>query len=915
AGRSSAQDGSAGERAGPRAPADAVVTLIPNSGLQFIDLAVPSTAYAAVVLRFLEEPDPADASVRVLHGLAIGAIYHPILRTPIAPQDTHRITGREALEAFRGAWIPLPFLRILKTRRQGGLALDEGPTNWVRGFLDRSADGEYLLTLAIDTLLDTEAREPGDAYPAPTNEDAHFQSSFVFDHESDQLAAVLSEPWLIAWIEGQLERHAVGRLPGLGEATFTHGALAYYMTFLSVLAGAAVLPRLRFAGATARGRQTNVVPVDLVLDVGASRTSGILVEALGAKATDDISSATLLSLRDLGRPTVTHAGSFSSHTEFARPSFGSEALSRRSGRTNAFLWPSLVRIGAEAERIANQSGAADGHTGLASPKRHLTETEATPYVWRFAANGDEPGGMVAGPLLASLTEGGDVLARSPRTRVPALRPRFSRSSLLCFFMTEVLLQAISHINSPSRRSERRQADAPRQLRRIVLTTPLTMSTDARELLRLRVEGAIDLVWQAFGWGVDGASVEAADGERLLPPRPEVRLGFDESMCTQLVYIYDAITQRFQGAPADYFNLMGKPRVEHGLHPTLRIAGLDIGAQSSTLTIVTYAASNDGAITPTLTIAEACRIGGDAIVEAVVARFILPTIERALARAGLARPRDFLAETFGTSARGAYAPADEQTQLRQRFVKRFAVPVAQALMSRYESLGTDQDTDQYSVRLGDLMGHAHGVNASVVTAFDARAKQAGAVGFLLGDIELEILRSDVSTAVREVLRPMIATVTPVVRSFDCDLLLLSGWSTRLGDVMAMLLDQLPLRPDRIVPIHEYRVGSWYPFRSPSRRVDDPKSAVVMGALLGSLDIGRISTPLDRVHRVKATHFLDDIPPVDTRYDAPIDLDTAEDHPLAARPDETFSPAGAAGEARRAAAVVLEPRRDRSGARAS
>lgn len=52
--------------------------------------------------------------------------------------------------------------------------------------------------------------------------------------------------------------------------------------------------------------------------------------------------------------------------------FGNDTLSRRSGRqTPAFAWPSAVRIGPEAARLATQAVCAEGTTGMSSPKRYL----------------------------------------------------------------------------------------------------------------------------------------------------------------------------------------------------------------------------------------------------------------------------------------------------------------------------------------------------------------------------------------------------------------------------------------------------------------------------------------------------------------------------------------------------------------
>ncbi|MDE8731324.1 virulence factor SrfB, partial [Desulfovibrio desulfuricans] len=78
----------------------------------------------------------------------------------------------------------------------------------------------------------------------------------------------------------------------------------------------------------------------------------------------------LLELRDLSQPEHIYSDPCETRVEFVDAAFGNDALSRRSGRqTPAFAWPSAVRIGPEAARLASQAVCAEGTTGMSSPKR------------------------------------------------------------------------------------------------------------------------------------------------------------------------------------------------------------------------------------------------------------------------------------------------------------------------------------------------------------------------------------------------------------------------------------------------------------------------------------------------------------------------------------------------------------------
>ena len=158
--------------------------------------------------------------------------------------------------------------------------------------------------------------------------------------------------------------------------------LARYLVFLDLLEEARVLPRVRLLDTVSSHIGYEPVAVDLVLDIGNTRTCGLLVEehpGQGMNLTDSYP----LALRDLGRPEVTYARPFESRVEFARASFGRDTISRRSGRAGAFAWPSPMRVGPEAVRLAASRQGNEGATGLSSPKRYLWDERPNTQGWRF----------------------------------------------------------------------------------------------------------------------------------------------------------------------------------------------------------------------------------------------------------------------------------------------------------------------------------------------------------------------------------------------------------------------------------------------------------------------------------------------------------------------------------------------------
>jgi len=57
-------------------------------------------------------------------------------------------------------------------------------------------------------------------------------------------------------------------------------------------------------------------------------------------------------------------------------------------------------------------------------------------------------------------------------------------------------------------------------------------------------------------------------------------------------------------------------------------------------------------------------------------------------------------------------------------------------------------------------------------------------------------------------------------------------------VSSIFARLPVPPDRIMPMSEYRVDAWYPFADTSGVITDPKTTVVVGAILCSLAEGHL-----------------------------------------------------------------------------
>ncbi len=56
----------------------------------------------------------------------------------------------------------------------------------------------------------------------------------------------------------------------------------------------------------------------------------------------------------------------------------------KAGREDAFVWPSIVRVGDEARKLAMQRLGTEGNSGISSPRRYLWDETPVVQDWRFS---------------------------------------------------------------------------------------------------------------------------------------------------------------------------------------------------------------------------------------------------------------------------------------------------------------------------------------------------------------------------------------------------------------------------------------------------------------------------------------------------------------------------------------------------
>jgi hypothetical protein len=831
-----------------------LVSLVPQSGIQIVDLRCDLAALPRLTRAFWEEelredPGPDGRPRIILRALETderdGTLYDPVTGAR-PPQDRIYQIGRsQALEPAIGVWTPLPYFQVKGPRPDGGLSFDEGPTNWARLRIaplagpDR-AGNTHAVTLAFDTGLMPRGRRYVALAPTPE------ETEYALAVEGAQNAWFLKESWVDQWLDANFRaaRQAArgGRPLRPEDLPWRAEHWARMLTLLAILDEWGQMPRVKVMASSGPVAAYRPIDVDLVLDIGNARTCGIVVEDHPDRPLD-FNNGYVLRLRDLSAPERVYDQPFESRVEFARASFGRDSLSQRSGRPNAFHWGSPVRVGPEAVRLSADARGNEGATGLSSPKRYLWDTRPTALAWRFnglGADGITTEPPVSGPFMEHVSEEGEVLETIRHRLLPASRARFSRSSLTTFMLAEILMQAAVQMNAPDIRAARGSVHVPRRLRRLVLTLPPAMPLAEQRLLKDRARAAVDLAWRLMGWSEDAA-------DPALPrawAKPEIIANLDEATATQLVWLYNECRWKLRSDPRLLFGLLGRVRPRYGPQPSLRIASIDIGGGTTDLMVATYTAGEGQAITPKQNFREGFRIAGDEVLRAVIETILLPELEAALAAAGTEGPKAMLRELLAGARAGQ---SEQERHLARQFVSLVLEPIGIAALRAYEGLKGREGGEVLRAPAASILAGLPAGKRAIVHVEELAAAR-GARGFRLGEVVFSATAAQIDAVVAAALGPVLAELTEVVHAFDVDVLLLSGRPSRLRAVKDIVTARLPVPPHRIVAMDGYAVEQWYPFRDPSGHVSDPKTTAAVGAMICATAEGRLEGFLLRASRL-------------------------------------------------------------------
>lgn len=898
-----------------------VVPLIPGTGVQFLDFGFSIEKHTPVPKdwgffdpRTTLNNDKVPPCVRRGDEEARGV-------------ESYSVDIKAIEQLFERSWIPLPLLR---NEPKG---LFNGPIDWVRAYLAKlaepDADGHrYRLVLAVDTTLMPYVQN--EAYLGPSPGDTRTGRTFAMPGPEDAVDWYYGQGWIRKWClhayRQMLQREDSRRRqysPRVIEDEEVHERMqgsnehiARYRAFVDLLHALDILPKLLLTDRISDAR-TPPIDVDLVLDLGNSRSCGLLIESDPNQHSADVTTAVKLQLRDLSCAEHVYSDPFPSRFEFAQVQFGPEHLSSESGRREGFGWPTGVRVGVEAARLAGQRSGTEGASGLSSPKRYLWDDDARSEPWQFSTAPIDPSGSndaLGVPFTTNVNDIGEPLHRidagklgvDPNRGYPAMAALYSRRNLTAFALGEIFVQAISMLNSPMYRLRRpANASLPRRLQRIIMTMPTAMSLPERHILKQQAEAACDLAYLALGLA---EKTYDADGHPRIeyPPegrdrcgrkngggRPEVILQWDEATATQAVYLYTQIAVNHSGDARSFFRGMRHPesQADPNAGDHFRLATVDLGGGTTDLVVTSISVEGQGAavtLTPHQEFREGFNLAGDEALLRVVREHVVEPIRDRLRELGLGERADYALNQLIGADRGDMKAVE--LVRRQQFAAQIAAPIALGLLQEYESYDALAPVAATRRAFGAFFSADNQPSAELLAHFNTELAKHGAREFRLQDIEFTIELEQIDRTIRSVFLDMLQALGEVVHRYRCDALILSGRTSRLPAVRAILEESSALPSHRILPLHLFRVGQWYPFRDYRATVGDPKTTAAVGAMICLLGNGRLHNfnfRSDELRPRSTARFFGKLDPSNRLYKADefydnLDLDNTDKE----LPDEPF-----------------------------
>lgn len=727
---------------------------------------------------------------------------------------------KNALKSFENKWLPLPYF----VKRTENLFRFE-PYNWAR--IKLIPRGVSASELEYDVILtfDTRAGYVGNDYKEfPVFPDVYC-SEMKFELCSNEffLMDYCSSGKKWSYVDEQIFKSVYPTLTDISQIrSNVNNKMSYiasYIYLINYLATKKLLPKVTLY----KDHGVLVKSVDMVVDIGNSRTTALLIEDNTnfnqVKPLRLIDYSNLITEKDGNAELNCYSEPFDMRLAFRKVNFGSFGVAD----SLQFVYPSFVRLGQEANILIHKACDSllqeETLSTYSSPKRYLWDGRLSQKEWRFLVLPEETGSEILNINGVSkyLTSDGKY---DEKGNSGGRSSHYSRRSLMTFAFLEMLSQAISQINSESFRSDFGSKSMPRKIRRIIITCPTAMSKLEREALVKCAKDAVSL-YGKFAYTDREFDIEIIPsvGSR----RDDEGLWYyDEATCAQLVYIYGEIGYKYKGVCSEFFNLYGKKKTEDQ-QATLTVGSLDIGAGTSDLMIseYSYEKSDVTTIIPDPKFYDSFYYAGDEVMNALIKNVMLLDEQQSSFRKALSH---LDSKQYQQKIKDYFGPDHAFQTVAERIARRdFNIQYSVPLMSYFLDLAS-KECDNCVVKYKDVF-ETMPPNARIIDDFKSR------VGIDITTLEWVYDKEFVSDIISKEVEPLLKKISAMFYAYSCDVILLSGRPASLPAIRNIFLKYYPVSPNRLITLNNYYVGDWYPFCKNTGYITNPKTIVAMGGVIG------------------------------------------------------------------------------------
>lgn len=745
---------------------------------------------------------------------------------PMTLTDRHN-----KLAAFENEWLPAPYF-FKKTPKR----FKFGPLNWSRFKLipveEEKGFRVYDVLLAFDTRVTYEDEGQNenpvfpDRYRTDIDLDLCSNSLMLLDYCSS------GQPW--SYVGTRLMNLAhpdIARISQLKGANVRHMAYAAsYIFLIDYLTDKHLFPAVKVY----KDRDVEVRDVDMVIDIGNSRTTALLIE--DNRNFNQVRALALTDFTNMIDPEA-EPDTPARIRKYTEP-FDMRLAFRKVGLGNfgplnsrQFVYPSLVRLGDEANFLIHRASTDEDHleslSTYSSPKRYLWDWRPNKEEWQFLVLPGEQDDHILN--LAGITEQLRSDGKFDPDGAGGLTFHYSRRSLMTLAFLEMLAQAKRQINSFEHRSIKTglgHPEMPRRIKRVIVTCPTAMSKTEREALVRCTRDAVNILATFDGERLTSQTSSKIPAVEVIPSvtshkDSDPQWYYDEATCSQLVYMYGEVGHKYKGVCSEFFNLYGK--IDEGdTQPSLTVGSLDIGAGTSDLMIsrYTYDKGDVTTITPDPLFYDSFYFAGDDMLNGLIKNVMLLN-ENSAFRQEL---KNLSTPAYRQTIKNFFGPDHNGQTLADRILRKdFNIQYSVPLMYYFLDLIKNHSKDR-TVTFNDVFGDCP-PNENVIAGFKERT------GIDVSRLEWHFNNAEVSAIIEKEFEPLLKKIATIMYAYACDIVLLSGRPASLPPVRDIFLKHYAVSPNRLIMLNNYYVGDWYPFSHNTGYITNPKTIVAMGGVIG------------------------------------------------------------------------------------